>query len=196
MFFFVDPFWLFIKDKKLLELCRCSFTIAYMFLQWNLSNPNPEKSLSGMCACLLQHPWLFIFSSRGHDRQSSDQNFSSRGHDNYDCGRQYAFKVILQQFWVKKFFPWKFNLEYGGTFTKLVMIFSSRGHDRQSSDQNFSSRGHDWQSSEQNNQKLISLHNNGEDDKHAHVYHGLFMLSYLWVVVFILLELLTISLLK
>ena len=30
------------------------------------------------------------------------------------------------------------------------------------------SRGHDRQSSEQNNQKLISLHNNGEDDKHAH----------------------------
>jgi hypothetical protein len=34
--------------------------------------------------------------------------------------------------------------------------------------QNFSSRGHDRQSSEQNNRKLISLHNNGEDDKHAH----------------------------
>jgi hypothetical protein len=34
-----------------------------------------------MCACLPQHPWLFILSSRGHDRQSSDQNFSSRGHD-------------------------------------------------------------------------------------------------------------------
>jgi hypothetical protein len=47
-------------------------------------------------------------------------------------------------------------------------IFSSRVHDRQSSDQNFSSRGHDRQSSEQNNQKLISLHNNGEVNKHAH----------------------------
>ena len=33
---------------------------------------------------------------------------------------------------------------------------------------NFSSQGHDRQSSEQNNWKLISLHNNGEDDKHAH----------------------------
>jgi hypothetical protein len=43
----------------------------------------------------------------------------------------------------------------------------SRGHDRQSSDQNFSSRGHDQQSSEQNNRTLISLHNNSEDDKHA-----------------------------
>jgi hypothetical protein len=32
----------------------------------------------------------------------------------------------------------------------------------------FSSRGHDRKSSEQNNRKLISLHNNGEDDKHAH----------------------------
>ena len=39
--------------------------------------------------------------------------------------------------------------------------------DRQSSDQNFSSRGYDRQSSEQNNRKLISLNNNGEDEKHA-----------------------------
>jgi hypothetical protein len=36
--------------------------------------------------------------------------------------------------------------------------------DRQSSDQNFSSRGNDRKSSEQNNRKLISLHNNGEDE--------------------------------
>jgi hypothetical protein len=40
--------------------------------------------------------------------------------------------------------------------------------DRQSSDQNLSSRGNDQQSSEQNNQKLISLHNNGKNGKHAH----------------------------
>jgi hypothetical protein len=40
--------------------------------------------------------------------------------------------------------------------------------DRQSSDQNFSSRVDDRQSSEQNNRKLISLHNNDEDEKHAH----------------------------
>ena len=32
----------------------------------------------------------------------------------------------------------------------------------------FSSRGHDRQSSEQNNRKLINLHNNGEAGKHAH----------------------------
>ena len=32
----------------------------------------------------------------------------------------------------------------------------------------FSSQGHDRQSSEQNNRKLISLHNNGEDNKHVH----------------------------
>jgi hypothetical protein len=31
----------------------------------------------------------------------------------------FIFKVILHQFWVKKIFPWKFNLEYGGTFTEL-----------------------------------------------------------------------------
>jgi hypothetical protein len=49
-----------------------------------------------------------------------------------------------------------------------LFIFSSRDHDRQSSDQNFSSRGHDRQSSEQNNRQLISLHNNGEFDKHAY----------------------------
>ena len=40
--------------------------------------------------------------------------------------------------------------------------------DRQSSVQNFFSRGNDRQSSEQNNRKLISLHNNGEDEKHAY----------------------------
>ena len=49
----------------------------------------------------------------------------------------------------------------------LLFIFFSRGHDRQSLDHNFSSRDHDQQSSEQNNWKLISLHNNGENDKHA-----------------------------
>ena len=40
--------------------------------------------------------------------------------------------------------------------------------DQQSSDQNFSSRIDDRQSLEQNNRKLISLHNNDEDEKHAH----------------------------
>jgi hypothetical protein len=34
-------------------------------------------------------------------------------------------KVILHQFWVKNIFPWKFNLEYGGTFTKLFMHVAS-----------------------------------------------------------------------
>ena len=33
---------------------------------------------------------------------------------------------------------------------------------------NFSSRGSDRQSSEKNNRKLISLHNNDEDEKYAH----------------------------
>ena len=32
----------------------------------------------------------------------------------------------------------------------------------------FFTRYNDRQSSEQNNRKLISLHNNGEDEKHAH----------------------------
>ena len=39
---------------------------------------------------------------------------------------------------------------------------------QQSSDQNFSSQGNDRQSSEQINRKLISLHNNGKDEKYAH----------------------------
>ena len=37
-----------------------------------------------------------------------------------------SYKVILHQFWVKNFFPWKFNLEYGITFTKLFMHVSSQ----------------------------------------------------------------------
>ena len=36
------------------------------------------------------------------------------------------FKTILHQFWVKKIFLWKFNLEYGGIFTKPFMHVSSR----------------------------------------------------------------------
>ena len=54
------------------------------------------------------------------------------------------------------------------TSASMIVYLFSRDHDRQSSDQNFSSRGHDRKSSEKNNRKLISLHNNGEDDKHAH----------------------------
>jgi hypothetical protein len=37
-----------------------------------------------------------------------------------------CLKVILHQFWVKKIFPWKFNLEYGGIFTKLFMHVSNQ----------------------------------------------------------------------
>ena len=49
--------------------------------------------------------------------------------------------------------------------------------DRQSSDQNFSSRVDDRQSSEQNNRKLISLHNNDEDEKHAHGFADFWLLG-------------------
>jgi lauroyl/myristoyl acyltransferase len=73
-----------------------------------------------------------------------------------------SIKVILYQFWVKKFVPWKFNLEYGGTFTKLFMHVSSRN--MLPTIRNLQIRKH---VSEQNNRKLMSLHNNGEDDKHA-----------------------------
>ena len=52
----------------------------------------------------------------------------------------------------------------------LILHIRLSFHDRQSSDQNLSSRGNDWQSSEQNNRKLISLHSNGENDKHVHEF--------------------------
>jgi hypothetical protein len=48
--------------------------------------------------------------------------------------------------------------------------------DRQSSDQNPFPRGSDGQSSEQNNRKLISLHNNGEDEKTAHGFAEFYLL--------------------
>ena len=40
--------------------------------------------------------------------------------------RIFWIKVTLHQFWMKNIFPGKFNLEYGGTFTKLFMQVSSR----------------------------------------------------------------------
>jgi hypothetical protein len=45
---------------------------------------------------------------------------------NNHCQECVRAKVILHQFWVKKFFPWKFKLEYASTFTKLFMHVSSR----------------------------------------------------------------------
>ena len=54
---------------------------------------------------------------------SNRRNINPKYNNNYLFTR---FKVILHQFWVKQNFPWKFNLEYGGTFTKLFMHFSSR----------------------------------------------------------------------
>jgi hypothetical protein len=69
------------------------------------------------------------------------------------------------------FYLWKPGFKKGDNLNAIrthPFIFSSRSYDRQSSDENFSSRGHDRQSSEQNNRKLISLHNNDENDKHAH----------------------------
>jgi hypothetical protein len=42
------------------------------------------------------------------------------------CVLNSASMIVYLFFWVKKIFPWKFNLEYGGTFTKLFMHVSSR----------------------------------------------------------------------
>jgi hypothetical protein len=52
--------------------------------------------------------------------------FHSRHHPIKHRFYTWLVKVILHQFWVKKIFPWKFNLEYSGTFTKLFMHVSSR----------------------------------------------------------------------
>jgi hypothetical protein len=72
---------------------------------------------------------------------------------------------------IKWHIKWKYLIQkFHDTLMRnvqLMFIFSSQGHDRQSSDENFSSRDHDRQSSEQNNRKLISLHINGEVDKHC-----------------------------
>jgi hypothetical protein len=38
----------------------------------------------------------------------------------------FSFICGYPQFWVKKTFPWTFNLEYSGTFTKIFMHVSSR----------------------------------------------------------------------
>ena len=45
-------------------------------------------------------------------------------HDNTVLDKILLFAGTI--LWVKKIFPWKFNLEYGGTFTKLFMHVSSR----------------------------------------------------------------------
>jgi hypothetical protein len=44
----------------------------------------------------------------------------------HETDRFHVIKVIFHQFRVKKCFPGKINLEYGGTFTKLFMHVSSR----------------------------------------------------------------------
>ena len=83
--------------------------------------------------------------------------------------RVYHIRIIAKKKWFTRHETDRFlNNHCQECVHPWLFIFYSRGHDRQSSDQNFSSRGHDRQSSEQNNQKLISLQNNGENDKHAH----------------------------
>ena len=69
------------KSKNIFRVYHIRIIAQNKLVHTTWNRQIPQWSLSGMCACLPQHPWLFIFSSRGHDRQSSDQNFSSRGHD-------------------------------------------------------------------------------------------------------------------
>ena len=80
--------------------------------------------------------------------------------------RVYHIRIIAQKKWFTRHETDRFLNNHCQECACLpqhpwLFIFSSRGHDRQSSNQNFSSRGYDRQSSEQNNRKLISLHNNG-----------------------------------
>ena len=91
---------------------------------------------------------------------------------NKNIFRVYHIRIIAKKNWFTRHEADRFLnnhcQECVRAYLSIHDCFSSRGHDRQSSDQSFSSRGHDRQSLEQNTRKLISLHNNGEDNKHAH----------------------------
>jgi hypothetical protein len=78
------------------------------------------------------------FSQRYNNNLYSPKSLSNIQHEIYITYAQNSrrcfetnynisdLKVIIHQFWVKKIFPWKFNLEYGSTFTKLFIHVSSR----------------------------------------------------------------------
>jgi hypothetical protein len=69
--------WAIISLKEFKSWVTCiSFALLPGWQNYLLSNILLLCSwlLSGMCVCLHQHPWLVIFSSRGHDQQSSGQN--------------------------------------------------------------------------------------------------------------------------
>jgi cellobiose-specific phosphotransferase system component IIC len=72
-----------------------------------------------MCACLPQHPWLFIFSSRGHDWQSLNQNFSSQGHDQQSLEQNNRKLISLHVMWTNFFF-WAIILMW---YTQNIYIF-------------------------------------------------------------------------
>ena len=74
----------------------------------------------GRCPQGIWYSWVNTFSYFPH--QHAINVFWKRSHS--EISRN--LKVILHQFWVKKSFPWKFNLKYDGTFTKLFMDVSSR----------------------------------------------------------------------
>jgi hypothetical protein len=129
----------------------------------------PQYSLSGMCACLPQHPWLFIFSSQG-------QRVQILGHTHIICITVRENRIFCCQIFcdllLKSAFEWIFNVMQlilvKQTDSSIIIVRNVCVLTQHSWLFIFSSRGHDRQSSEQNNRKLIRLHNNGNDNKHAH----------------------------
>jgi hypothetical protein len=116
--------------------------------------------------------------------------------------------IILHQFWVKKIFPRKFNLEYGGTFTKLFMHVSSRN--MFPTTRNLQIRVHVYHPRHCCAWRLINfrlfcsdncrswpreekINNHGCWGKHAHIpdndYRGIFLLHVVWTNYFLEFEL-------
>jgi hypothetical protein len=83
--------------------------------------PLTGLAMPHLCACPMPGHGFLILSWSFYA-----QLFMSGGFYFVGVVDHLSFKVILHQFWVKKIFPWKFNLEYSGTFTKLFMHVSSR----------------------------------------------------------------------
>jgi hypothetical protein len=135
---------------------------------WNRQNVCVLTSASMIVYLFVMRSWsAIIWTKQPKINQSPQQQLFLYGtHGIYFYLHPTFFSSTEPWAWAiispKEFKSWvtciSFALLYGKTELSAVkpwlFIFSSWGHDRQSS--------------EQNNRKLISLHNNGEDDKHAH----------------------------
>jgi hypothetical protein len=89
---------------------------------WSLSSLDCVSIWKGSCIN------LYISLQQNGFWWLSTQQYVIESHKLWHCiiSADMYFKVILHQFRVKKIFPSKFNLEYGGNFTKLFMHVSSR----------------------------------------------------------------------